>query len=254
MESPGDITQFIGRFHLVLLHLPVGLLLLLGFLELLSLRVQWHQATAANRYILVVAAPVAVMTAGSGWLLAGVGGYDERLLFLHRWTGVGTAAMACVLLLVHSRGWLSLYRPLIFATAGLALVAGHWGGSLTHGKGYLTRHAPGWLGGSSKPEPVGQGHAAGFASIEPLLSEHCGGCHGPAKSKGGLRTDSLEALLAGGHSGSAIVPGEAGESLLLSRMRLPLLDDDHMPPEGKPQPGTEDIARIQSWIQAGAVE
>ena len=254
MENSGDIAQFIGRFHMVFLHAPLGILLLLGFLELLSLNPKWHQATAANGYILRLVAPLAVVTAGCGWLLAGGGGYDERLLLLHRWTGVGVAVSACLLLFVHSRGWLSLYRPLILLAVVLSLVAGHFGGSLTHGKGYLTGDVPGWLGRDSTTGLSETQNTAGFASIQPVLSEHCGACHGPEKSKGGLRTDSLESLLTGGHSGPAILPGDAGRSSLIKRMMLALADDDHMPPEGKPQPTPGQVRQIRDWILAGALE
>jgi hypothetical protein len=254
MENSGDIAQFIGRFHIVLVHLPLGILLLLGFLELIALKAKWHQATSANRYILSLAAPVAVMTAAAGWFLAGAGGYDERLLFLHRWTGVATAVALCILLFVHSRGWLGLYRPLILGSVALGLVAGHFGGSLTHGRGYLTRYAPGWLGGAAGGGEVATAKPAGFASIEPVLSEFCGACHGPEKAKGGFRVNSWEHLREGGAAGPAIVPGEPGESPILNRMLLALDHDDHMPPEGKPQPTWEQVEQIRGWIQAGALE
>src|SRR5262245_51213107 len=52
-------------------------------------------------------------------------------------------------------------------------------------------------------------------SIRPLLATRCHGCHGTAKQKGGLRLDSRAAILAGGNSGPAVVPGDAKGSLLV---------------------------------------
>jgi len=44
--------------------------------------------------------------------------------------------------------------------------------------------------------------------IRPLLVANCYKCHGPDKHKGGLRLDSQEAILSGGDSGPALVPGQ----------------------------------------------
>jgi hypothetical protein len=39
---------------------------------------------------------------------------------------------------------------------------------------------------------------------------------------------------------------------MIQRLLLPLNDDDHMPPEGKPQPTLAEIAALQWWIERGA--
>ena len=48
-------------------------------------------------------------------------------------------------------------------------------------------------------------------SVRPVFVSHCFGCHSAnaTKVRGGLRMDSLAALLAGGDSGPAIVPGNS---------------------------------------------
>ena len=86
----------------------------------------------------------------------------------------------------------------------------------------------------------------------PLLEKDCVACHGPEKSKAKLRLDSYAALLKGGESGPAIIPGKSGESSLVKRLLLPPGHDDHMPPDGKPQPSADDIAVLQWWVDAGA--
>jgi YHS domain-containing protein len=77
-------------------------------------------------------------------------------------------------------------------------------------------------------------------------------CHGPDKAKGGLRLDSLQAVLKGGKSGAILVPGNAAASELIKRLRLAPDHDDHMPPAGKPQPTADEVALLQWWIDAGA--
>lgn len=88
--------------------------------------------------------------------------------------------------------------------------------------------------------------------IAPLLKTYCTECHGDQKTKGGLGLHTAEALRAGGDSGSVVIPGNADESELVRRMRLPLDDRDHMPPEGKRQPSASDVALIEDWINRGA--
>jgi len=77
-------------------------------------------------------------------------------------------------------------------------------------------------------------------------------CHGPEKSESELRLDSLAGFLKGGKSGPVLVAGKPAESTLLTRVRLPLHEKDHMPPEGKPQPAPDQLSLIQWWIDAGA--
>ena len=53
-------------------------------------------------------------------------------------------------------------------------------------------------------------------------------------------------------NGAVLVPGKPDESPLLQRCLLPLDHDDHMPPDGKPQPTAEELAALRAWIAAGA--
>src|SRR5437588_2748535 len=52
-------------------------------------------------------------------------------------------------------------------------------------------------------------------SVRPVLAANCFSCHGPDKQKASLRLDARAALLTGGDSGPAIVPGHPEESLLV---------------------------------------
>lgn len=89
-------------------------------------------------------------------------------------------------------------------------------------------------------------------NIQPVFNDYCVSCHGPDKTKAGLRLDSYEALMAGGDSGPTLVAGKSGESSLIERLRLPLDEEDHMPPEKKPQPTGPEIALLAWWIDQGA--
>ncbi|HEX7901876.1 MAG TPA: c-type cytochrome domain-containing protein, partial [Planctomycetota bacterium] len=54
------------------------------------------------------------------------------------------------------------------------------------------------------------------APVKALFEKHCLECHSAKKVKGGLRMDSIEALLAGGDTGPSIVPGHPEKSLLVT--------------------------------------
>lgn len=86
-------------------------------------------------------------------------------------------------------------------------------------------------------------------SIRPVLVEHCVKCHGAEKQWAKLRVDSRAALVQGGDSGPAIVPGQPEESRLIRAVRQ--IDDDlKMPPEGKLT--ERQVADLARWIEIGA--
>jgi hypothetical protein len=84
-------------------------------------------------------------------------------------------------------------------------------------------------------------------SVRPVLAEHCLRCHGPDKQKGGLRLDSREAMLAGGDSGPAVVPGKPGDSPLVEAVRH---DGLEMPPDKKLPDAV--VATLTQWVKDGA--
>jgi len=89
--------------------------------------------------------------------------------------------------------------------------------------------------------------------IQSLFADKCYSCHGAEKQKGGLRLDRKNHALQGGDSGKVIVPGKAGDSLLIRNVSG--ADPDNvMPPKGKGEPVTEkQLALLRAWIDAGAV-
>src|SRR5262249_34177272 len=83
-----------------------------------------------------------------------------------------------------------------------------------------------------------------------VLVESCFKCHGGMKVSNKLRVDSREALLKGGRSGPALVPGQADKSLLLQAIKH-THDELKMPPGQKlPAHGVKDFS---DWISQGAV-
>jgi len=87
--------------------------------------------------------------------------------------------------------------------------------------------------------------------IRPVLSQNCYSCHSAGKGNSGhLHLDDRNAILSGGRSGPAIVPGNPAASLLIQRITT--TDPDHrMPKDDDPLPASV-IADLRAWINDGA--
>jgi len=261
-----ELVLFLGRFHPVLVHLPIGILLVLGLLEAAGLAayfpgLKWLPALTPRQrtLILVVGAAAAVLTAGLGWLLAHGGDYDLALVRRHQVLGICAAGAAVLLLIVHRWWW--LYGPLLAASLVLLAAAAHAGAGITHGSDYLTAHMPRSLarvlGLTPAPVPVPRvvtlDNAVVYGDlVQPLLQERCVSCHGPSKSNGGLRLDAWELIEKGGKHGAVLKPGDAAASALIRRIDLAADEKEHMPPRGKPQLSDDDLTLLEWWVAAGA--
>ena len=89
----GDVGQFVGRLHPLLVHGPVALLVLVPAMELAGLHRDWAHLRTAAGWILAVAAAATFAAAFDGWLLALSGGYRGRDVTRHLWGGVMLAAV-----------------------------------------------------------------------------------------------------------------------------------------------------------------
>jgi len=251
-----DYGLFIGRFHPILVHLPIGILLLAVLLE------WWpgDKLRPAIRVAWVVGALAAVTAAGAGWLLAAESSGGDTL-FWHRWLGVGVAVLAVAGVWITRPGGSSA-KGYGILTVLLLSVTGHQGGNLTHGEAYLVEHAPvalqtiaGYDGNAknhrdwSKVNTDSINLYAGF--LQPALATSCTRCHNAEKQNGGLRLDHPHAVYAGGEGGSIIAPGNPLESEWFRRVTLPQDNAKSMPPSGEGWDYTT-IKLLEYWIASGA--
>ncbi len=254
-----SISGFFGRFHPLLVHLPIGILLLGIILHWLGRKQQFSAIRPAVSVTLLLGAVSAVLSCISGWLLAGGGEYDVTVLDRHRWMGIAVAAVAILYYLMYT-GKLSFrfHRALPYVLSVILFMlitfTGHLGGTLTHGEGYLTQDIgePDNIKEVKKIIPNVQEAIAYHDIIQPVLQNKCYSCHGPSKQKGKLRLDSEEAITKGGKDGKVMIAGKSAESELYKRLTLDLLEKKHMPPKGKSQPSEAEIALIHWWINTGA--
>jgi uncharacterized membrane protein len=259
-----NLLLFFGRLHPLVVHLPIGILLLLALLELAGRWSRFPRLGEAQRTaVLACGAAAAVMAAGLGWLLAERGDFSGTLLDRHRLLGFLTAGGAIALLVVQGLRWQRVYAPLLALTVGLITAAGHYGGAMVHGEHYLTELLPGkWQRALGVPPsamagvrelPLDPATAQVFADVvHPILEQRCVACHGEAKSQGDLRMDSWEAMLLGGKHGALFKPGDVAGSRMIQRMLLPLDHEERMPPKTKPQLSDEELMLIEWWVGSGA--
>ncbi|MFH5883367.1 c-type cytochrome domain-containing protein [Halalkalibaculum sp. DA3122] len=268
-QEVSDIVLFLGRFHPLVLHLPIGFLVMAFILEIASRFKRFEKVGSAAGFVLLLGAASAALAAVLGYLLAQAGGYNEEMLAIHQWSGIGVAvASGCAYLLkwqhdrnpsqVVDRAYLSLLSIMMLTLA----VAGHYGGSLTHGSDYLTQYMPNGLrtvAGLPPKEEKGFKEITNIQEaqiysdiVDPILETRCTSCHNETKSKGELQMHTRELLLKGGESGPAFVEGNAGESEMIRRIFLPETHDDHMPPEGKRPLTDAHKELLEWWVSSGA--
>lgn len=250
-----SIPDFIGRFHPVLVHLPIGILLLGCLFQLLTINRRFSALRDSIPFIYLLGGLGAVFSSVSGYLLSRSGDYDGDMVGIHQWLGISVSVVSlAVYMLYRKKVTEALLNLIALGLIILITLTGHYGGSLTHGSDYLTSalNDEGKGKAAVPPVPNVQQALAYTHMIQPLLKNRCYSCHGADKQKGKLRLDTREFMLKGGEEGKAIVPGSTEESELIKRLLLPSSNEDHMPPKEKPQLTQEEIELLSWWVTEGA--
>jgi uncharacterized membrane protein len=259
---PRDVSvllSIVGRFHPVILHFPIVLIVLSLVLEIMRRSGMLRKADFMVSVILVAAALSALLAIGSGYLLYVSGEYSGNLISQHFWTGVITgsfilSAAGFFILYRRTKKFYSLYMASLIISNGAVAFASHLGGSVTHGEDYLTEYVPLLFSRNDEAEVR---HDSAMLLYEdvlmPVFEAKCVSCHNDARSKGDYNMKSYDHLLKGGESGdSAIVPLNADSSELYVRIMLPEGHPDRMPPEGKAPLTTGEQVLLAQWIRMGA--
>src|SRR5580698_10369774 len=94
---------FIGRLHPLLVHLPIGILLLAILLEALSMRVGYTTLKPAADLSLLIGCCTALLSCCTGWLLSRTGDYDPGLVLVHQWLAISLTVISAGLYFVVRR-------------------------------------------------------------------------------------------------------------------------------------------------------
>ena len=90
--------------------------------------------------------------------------------------------------------------------------------------------------------------------ILPILRKNCLACHNARDTEGDLNLETPATIAKGGESGAVVVPGKAGESLLMRHVRQ--IEKPFMPPRRNKVSAKKltprQLALVESWIDEGA--
>lgn len=260
-----DWVIFIGRFHPLMVHLPIGIILVGITMYFLAKKRKFTQFKGAVPFLMGAGAICALLSCLLGFMLSYQGGYDKEALNAHQWMGV---AFAIVAVLAYVSVVWERTKRIVLLQSGLMLLlllglgfTGHKGGNLTHGPSYLTQYSPdplrkliGLPPKHKKRPPVTVLDSADIFLdvVSPMLSDYCVSCHNPGKSKGDLVLSSYDRIIKGGENGPGVVVGDLDKSELFRRVTLPENHDDFMPPDGKKPFSEEQKKLLELWIMNGA--
>ncbi|WP_010136443.1 c-type cytochrome domain-containing protein [Ochrovirga pacifica] len=262
MNEVADIFIFLGRFHPLIVHLPIGFIMFAFLLELLSKWKNLKELRAAIPFALIFSFLSAVVACTLGYMLSMTGEYDGPMLDGHFWFGIATTIITLVAWLISIekikinalQGFKANISTLTLLVV-LISITGHYGGNLTHGSEYLTEYAPFGEKPKEKVKPKSIEEVAMFEHIVlPILEEKCTSCHNPSKKKGGLALHDMESILKGGKEGLAVAPGDVENSELIHRVTMNPHDKGFMPPEGKTPLTEEEIKLISFWIASNKTD
>lgn len=242
------VLQAFGRLHPMLLHLPIGLLLVTVILLFARRLFEGKAMDELLSLLLHFTAITASLTTLMGLLLSLEGTFAADQLWLHKWLGVALSFLCWSLLAIKNN--VKVLRPVGVVGVVVLIFTGHYGANLTHGEDFV------WAPLQTEPPRVTRvitdSTALFTATIEPILESKCYGCHNSRKAKGDLVLTSLESIREGGKNGPLWKPEDAAHSLLVERLLLPIDHKEHMPPKDKAQLTEDELTFIQLWIDQGA--
>ncbi len=248
---------FLGRFHPIILHLPIGALIVLFFMEIINaVRSKLNLDTACNLLLWFSVISI-IPTITLGFLLGSSGSYDDELLNSHKWLGWFTALISIWLVVFRQKRPLlnpndvtKFYKIFLFVNVVLLSLAGHYGGYLTHGEDYLTKYMPSAMksvldiyDGDKEYLVINQAvdstseEALYYKNyIQPIMKTYCYECHGGKKQKGEMRFDTLD---------WDIINGPDAEKW---HSAMNVINLGEMPPKKKQQLNDDERRSVVSWM------
>ncbi|MCK0155738.1 hypothetical protein MWU65_01005 [Cellulophaga sp. F20128] len=259
MNDVTDFVLFLGRFHPLLVHFPIGFLFFALILELGSKWKKNKNLSAVIPLALFCGAISAFLASVLGYMLSQSGDYQEEMLNTHLWLGIATTCVSFIcwairtekLKVAQSTSAKSNTTILILVVL-LVSITGHYGGNLTHGSNYLTKYAPFFKEKKVALSPIEKLEDAVVFDylVQPILHNKCVSCHNSSKKKGNLSLEDSVAIKKGGENGKIIEAGKALTSELIHRTTLAPNHEDFMPPEGKTPLTEEEKQIITYWIDS----
>ena len=259
------IFDLMGRFHPLIVHLPIGFLLLGLMMLVFDRKENKHQKIIRFTFFWGTLSALAAILTGTVQYTRE--GYPWEDIQGHLILGVLTFVFS-FLIYLKLKGYAFFqrisYRFLGYALVVIMTITGHLGGNLTHGKDHLTEPLPDEIKealGLEVPSrtlvllPEAHQELPLYSGvIQPILDQKCVSCHNPKKTKGELLLHNLKGIMSGGEEGPIISTINPEESEMLKRIHLPRDEKKHMPPKAKIQLSKAEIKLIEQWVRVGAPE
>ena len=255
-----DLLILLGRFHPLIIHLPIGFIVLGVLIELNKNNLKWSKE--ALQFIFFWASITGIFSIITGYLQYQKEGYLWETIQGHLIAGILTVILSFIFFLYLKRNLVFESIKTRFFTFGhilLLTITGHLGGNITHGEDHLKEPFNNLVGISSSIEENTIRFYDDFAEkpvftslIQPLLDDKCVKCHNDKKSKGGLKMHTIESLKQGGKNGYVLNFDKPELSEILIRIHLPEQEKKHMPPSSGKQFSREEINVISQWINQGS--
>lgn len=251
-----NITEFFGKLHPVLVHLPIGIFILALLMEMLVRIPKFTSLENAIKFILLTGIISSILSLITGYLLSLDGSNDGSDLELHKWIAIVTTALFIVYYFLRDRfiGNKLVHSSSVVTLFMMLTVTGHFGGNLTHGADYLSL--------SPKKNTSDTAVVLNIENIDEAivykdlvqhtLNQKCVQCHGDQRQKGKLRLDNQEWIMAGGKNGNVINTSNPEKSELITRLFLDMNDELHMPPKEKEQLTDFEKTLLTWWVNSGA--
>tara|TARA_X000000368_G_scaffold372439_1_gene322806 strand:+ start:1730 stop:3082 length:1353 start_codon:yes stop_codon:yes gene_type:complete len=248
---------FLGRFHPLLVHLPIGFLILAILIEIYSSIFKIRINQRIINFTWFVAFFSSVLTTLLGLLIAETGHYIDENLFMHKVFGLSLTAISFISWFLRLSIFSNLFSSSLKTLSNTIIIVlltltGHYGGNLTHGETYLVDYAP----ENIKELVVEKNKYVELEVdsvkiyndlIQPIFNQKCVSCHNKEISRGNLNMDSYSNLLKGGSSGNPINKSDPRKSLLIKRITMPTSELKYMPPDGEPV-SFDEIKTLIWWI------
>ena len=258
-----NIFDLIGRFHPLIVHLPIGFLLLGLMMMVYDSKEMKHMKIIRFAFFWGTFSTLAAIISGTVQYYRG--GYAWEDIQAHLILGLLTFFISFLmyLKLCNYTFFKSISRKFLsFSLLVILLATGHLGGNLTHGKDYLLEPLPDSFKNTlgikvpSKnlilPPESFQELKLYSDIIQPIFDQKCVSCHNPKKTKGKLLLHDINGIMSGGVGGPIISTINPEQSEILKRINLARDEKKHMPPKVKIQLSIAEKKLIEQWIILGA--
>ena len=140
-EGPNKFIKFTGKFHPMLIHFPIVLILVCAFYELVNLKLKKDINIRALLLIGMIFSILSMITGLSNSVTTELPEELEIYEEFHKYIGISIAILSTATFFLHAKGSASkikkFYLAALFVCAILVIIGGHLGAALVYGPDYF---------------------------------------------------------------------------------------------------------------------